>query len=252
MTDQYELFYQPGDAVAFTVTEHDGARGVDELATEDPREVAKIVPLVPALRQGGAVLAVQATVLLPLAPHGLALGATVHHAAYDGASSTHFLHTWVAVCAARKVPPELPVMDRSFIVDREDMHDFFTAPRAQKGFDSPDAMDRLVATYALLAAHLQSIKDTIVGEAARRGIVPPPRCTSIVATYGVMWLCHLRATQGNNNGGHDDDDGRAYFLFVTDHRRWMKPRIPSRYFGNCVGPCYASMHRRKLSLPPPP
>jgi hypothetical protein len=39
---------QPDDAVTFTVAEHDNA-GVDELATDDPREVAKIAPLVPAL-----------------------------------------------------------------------------------------------------------------------------------------------------------------------------------------------------------
>ncbi|KAF2944834.1 hypothetical protein DAI22_02g172200 [Oryza sativa Japonica Group] len=242
-TDRYELFYQPGDAVAFTVAEHDGA-GVDELATDDPREVATITPLVPALPRGGAVLAVQATVLLglrPAAPRVLALGVTVHHAACDGASSTHFLHTWAAsACAAGgNVPPEPPVMDHSFIVDRKDIHDLFAAPRAQKGFDSPDAMDRLVATYALSSAQLQSIKDAVAGEAARRGVVPPPRCT-----YGVMWLCHLRATHGHNNdGGHDDGGGRAYFLFVTDHRRRMEGRVPSRYFGNCVGPCYASMPR---------
>ncbi|BAF08774.1 phenolic glucoside malonyltransferase 2 [Oryza sativa Japonica Group] len=248
-TDRYELFYQPGDAVAFTVAEHDGA-GVDELATDDPREVATIAPLVPALPRGGAVLAVQATVLLglrPAAPRVLALGVTVHHAACDGASSTHFLHTWAAsACAAAgNVPPEPPVMDHSFIVDRKDIHDLFAAPRAQKGFDSPDAMDRLVATYALSSAQLQSIKDAVAGEAARRGVVPPPRCTSIVATYGVMWLCHLRATHGHNNdGGHDDGGGRAYFLFVTDHRRRMEGRVPSRYFGNCVGPCYASMPRK--------
>uniref|UniRef100_A0A0E0NF05 Uncharacterized protein n=1 Tax=Oryza rufipogon TaxID=4529 RepID=A0A0E0NF05_ORYRU len=252
-TDRYELFYQPGDAVAFTVAEHDGA-GVDELATDDPREVATIAPLVPALPRGGAVLAVQATVLLglrPAAPRVLALGVTVHHAACDGASSTHFLHTWAAsACAAAgNVPPEPPVMDHSFIVDRKDIHDLFAAPRAQKGFDSPDAMDRLVATYALSSAQLQSIKDAVAGEAARRGVVPPPRCTSIVATYGVMWLCHLRATHGHNNdGGHDDggaeqrdDQPREVH---PDHRRRMEGRVPSRYFGNCVGPCYASMPRK--------
>ncbi|BAD61405.1 quercetin 3-O-glucoside-6''-O-malonyltransferase-like [Oryza sativa Japonica Group] len=80
---------QPNDAVTFTVAKHDGA-GIDELATDDPREVAKIASLVLALPQGGAVLTVQATVLLRLAaPRSLALGVTVHHAACDSVSTTH-------------------------------------------------------------------------------------------------------------------------------------------------------------------
>ncbi|EAZ23071.1 hypothetical protein OsJ_06765 [Oryza sativa Japonica Group] len=198
-TDRYELFYQPGDAVAFTVAEHDGA-GVDELATDDPREVATIAPLVPALPRGGAVLAVQATVLLglrPAAPRVLALGVTVHHAACDGASSTHFLHTWAAsACAAAGKSAE------------------------HQGRRSP-------------------ARRNAAASSRRLGARPSSRRT---ASCG---LCHLRATHGHNNdGGHDDGGGRAYFLFVTDHRRRMEGRVPSRYFGNCVGPCYASMPRK--------
>uniref|UniRef100_J3LCX2 Uncharacterized protein n=1 Tax=Oryza brachyantha TaxID=4533 RepID=J3LCX2_ORYBR len=125
-TNRYELFSQPGDGVAFTVAEQDGV-SIEELATDVEREVAKIVPLVPALPEGGAVLAVQATILLP-APAGLALGITMHHAACDGTSSTHFLHTWAAACAAAEVSPEPPVIDRSFIIDRKDLHDVFARP----------------------------------------------------------------------------------------------------------------------------
>uniref|UniRef100_A0A0E0BMK4 Uncharacterized protein n=1 Tax=Oryza glumipatula TaxID=40148 RepID=A0A0E0BMK4_9ORYZ len=56
--------------------------------------VAKIALLVLELPQGGSVLAVQATVLLgAAAPRSLTLGVTVHHAACDSASTTHFLHT---------------------------------------------------------------------------------------------------------------------------------------------------------------
>ncbi|EEE61633.1 hypothetical protein OsJ_16073 [Oryza sativa Japonica Group] len=76
-TNRYELFYQPGDGVAFTVAEHDGVGvGVDELAdTDEPREVARIATFVPELPKGGAVLALQATVLPP-DRRGLALGVT--------------------------------------------------------------------------------------------------------------------------------------------------------------------------------
>ena len=60
-TDRHELHYQPGDGVTFTVAMYD--LDVDELALDGPREVAKIAQLVPPLPDGGAVLALQATVL---------------------------------------------------------------------------------------------------------------------------------------------------------------------------------------------
>ncbi|EAZ23075.1 hypothetical protein OsJ_06770 [Oryza sativa Japonica Group] len=125
-TNRYELLYQLGDGVAFTVAEHDGV-GVDELATDEPRELAKIAPLVPELPEGGAVLALQVTVLPPKR-RGLALGVIVHHSACDGVGSTHFLHTWAAACAGDRKLPELPVIDRTLIRDVPDRHDEFAAP----------------------------------------------------------------------------------------------------------------------------
>ncbi|KAB8087308.1 hypothetical protein EE612_011393 [Oryza sativa] len=125
-TNRYELLYQLGDGVAFTVAEHDGV-GVDELATDEPRELAKIAPLVPELPEGGAVLALQVTVLPPKR-RGLALGVIVHHSACDGVGSTHFLHTWAAACAGYRKLPELPVIDRTLIRDVPDRHDEFAAP----------------------------------------------------------------------------------------------------------------------------
>uniref|UniRef100_A0A0D3F573 Uncharacterized protein n=1 Tax=Oryza barthii TaxID=65489 RepID=A0A0D3F573_9ORYZ len=200
-TNRYELFYQPGDAVAFTFAEHDDGVGVDELAADDPREVAKIAPLVPELPDGGAVLAVQATVLLPPARRGLALGVTVHHAACDGSSSTHFLHTWAAACAGAVVLPKPPVIDRTFIREREDLYDYMVSRTKEESdkFRSPDVADsKLLATFTLSGEILQSIKDRVAGVAARRG-APLPRCTSIVATFAVRCTEHV--------GGMSASDG---------------------------------------------
>uniref|UniRef100_A0A0D9VG18 Uncharacterized protein n=1 Tax=Leersia perrieri TaxID=77586 RepID=A0A0D9VG18_9ORYZ len=128
VTNRYELHYQPGDGVAFTVAELDGVEGVDELATDEPRELAKITRLVPEIPKGGAVVALQATVLPPLR-RGLAIGVSVHHSACDGVGSTHFLHTWAAACAGGWAKlPEPPVIDRTLIRDRKDMHDSFLSP----------------------------------------------------------------------------------------------------------------------------
>ncbi|KAF2944828.1 hypothetical protein DAI22_02g171600 [Oryza sativa Japonica Group] len=235
--NRYELFYQPGDAVAFTVAEHDVV-SLDELATDVRREVSKIAPLVPELPDGGAVLAVQATVLLP-ACRALAPGVTVHHAACDGASSTHFLHTWAAICAGAAATPPPPVIDRTSIREREDIHDVMTAR----------LHDHLLATFTLSRENLQSIKERIADVATRRG-VPPPWCTSVVATFAVIWRCHVRAALGAGCDVEEEPRNhgrRAHLLFVTDLRSRMEPRVPDKYLGNYVGPCFASAPRTDIA-----
>uniref|UniRef100_A0A0E0KUV4 Uncharacterized protein n=1 Tax=Oryza punctata TaxID=4537 RepID=A0A0E0KUV4_ORYPU len=243
-TNRYELFYQPGGGVAFTVTEHYGVGGVDELATDEPRELAKIAPFVPELPKGGAVLALQATVLPPKR-RGLALGVTVHHSACDGVSSTHFLHTWAAACAGDRVLPEPPVIDRTIIRDRKDMYDAFATPmsEAKHVFDSPDVVGKLLATFTLSRQHLQNVKDAVAGEAARRGVAPPG-CTSLVATLGLTWLCFRRAGVDGEEGPRGD--GRAHLVFPVDHRSRLEPRVPEKYLGNCIGPGIATAPKKEL------
>nr|BAD21798.1 putative quercetin 3-O-glucoside-6''-O-malonyltransferase [Oryza sativa Japonica Group]BAD21960.1 putative quercetin 3-O-glucoside-6''-O-malonyltransferase [Oryza sativa Japonica Group] len=246
-TNRYELLYQPGDGVAFTVAEHDGVGvGVDELATDEPRELAKIASFVPELPEGGAVLALQVTVLPPNR-RGLAVGIIVHHSACDGVGSTHFLHTWAAACAGDRMLPEPPVIDRTLIRDLPNMHDEITSStnEAKDLFKAPDAGKLLdvLATFTLSKELLQGVKDAVASEAARRG-VPPPRCTSHVAMYGLMWHCYRRARR--------DDGGRAaaaaHFIFAVDHRSRLVPRVPDNYLGNCVGPGFASAPEEELAV----
>ncbi|KAM3370087.1 hypothetical protein ACQJBY_017766 [Aegilops geniculata] len=242
--NRYELHCQPGDAVTLTVAEYDNHHvGFDELAADDPTEVVKIVPLVPPLPEGGAVLAVQATVLRG----GLAIGVTVHHAACDGVSSTHFLRTWAwaaAACSGASAP-EPPFVDRSIIRPRDDLYDAFTAPRLSSNDDGdggkpPDSpvVQQLLATFTLSKEHLQSVKEAVAGEAERRG-VPPPRATSIIAAFGFIWQCYVRAKPGT--------DSPAYFLLPADHRTRLEPPVPDEYLGNCLGPCIASAPRKDVA-----
>ncbi|PVH36924.1 hypothetical protein PAHAL_6G199400 [Panicum hallii] len=231
--DRYELHYRPGDGVAFTVAEYDGgADGIDGIATDDPREVARIAPLVPALPAGGAVLALQATLLLP-APCGLAIGVAVHHAAVDGSASTHFLHIWGAAACTRVEAPPPPVIDRSLVPDPRGLYDTFI--RAMSTSNKMELVempaDQLLATFALSRYDVQRVKDAVAAEAARRGDAPPRcTCTSLVATLGFVWSCYQRArvaaTTSTPTASTGTDDGRRSDLPALP-RRPPPPDEPS-------------------------
>ncbi|KAF7050547.1 hypothetical protein CFC21_058904 [Triticum aestivum] len=241
-SNRYELFYQPGDGVAFTVAEYD-ADVEHDLARAEPVQVAKLAPLVPPLPKGRAVLAVQATVLL--GGRGLALGVTLHHSACDGASSTHFLHTWAALCAgaAEMLPP--PVIDRTLIADPRGLYGIYSKGLPSDGSEiefvsSND--DQLLGTFTLPPELLRGIKDTVASEAARQG-APPPRCSSLLAAFSFMWSCYCRAKQEQNQ------TKTTYFLFSVDHRARLKPPVPDRYLGNCLGPAIAAARHDELAAP---
>ncbi|EMS58444.1 Anthocyanin 5-aromatic acyltransferase [Triticum urartu] len=89
---------------------------------------------------------------------------------------------------------------------------------------------RLLATFTLSKEDIQRVKDVVASEAGRRGAAPP-RCSSLVATFGFMWSCHQRAKDDAGSTGGDP----TYLLFPVDHRSRMKPPVPEEYLGNCVG-----------------
>ncbi|CAO2183236.1 unnamed protein product [Urochloa humidicola] len=245
-SDRYELHYRPGDAVTFTVAECDDDADIESLTADDPREVAKIATLVPPLPEGGGVLALQATLLS--ARRGLAIGITVHHAACDGSGSTHFLHTWAAACsaAAAEARPPPPVIDRTFLPDPRGLYDIFA-----QALPSSDDMefvkmspDQLLATFTLSADDLRRVKDAVAGEAARRGVAPP-RCSSLVATFGFVWSCYRRAKGSSGSG--EGATAMSYLIFPVDHRSRTKPPLPDKYLGNCVGPAVATAPEGELA-----
>ncbi|XP_040243739.2 phenolic glucoside malonyltransferase 2 [Aegilops tauschii subsp. strangulata] len=226
--DRYEIYYQPGDGVTFTVAEYRDDVDIDELVVDKPREVCKIGPLAPPLPKGGPVLALQATVL----HRGLTIGVAVHHAACDGAISTRFLHTWAAA-GTGVVAPSPPVIDRTLIKDATGLYDVFVKamPSADEMEHVKELDDKLLATFTLSKQDIQRVKDVVASEAARRG-APPPRCSSLVATFGFMWSCYQRA---RDDAGSNGGDRPTYLVFPVDHRARMKPPVPDEYLGNCVG-----------------
>lgn len=250
-TARHDIFYQPGDGVAFTLAEYEGA---DLASDHRPRQVAELAKLVPRLRSvdgaGAALLAVQATVLLPRGD--LALGVTVHHASCDGAGSTGFLHTWAWAAAGEdgslsslQQPPP-PVIDRTLIVgpDEDRLYDQYASnvPSTTEWEFVKISPDQLLATFTLSSEQLQGVKDAVAGEAARRGLTAPPRCSALVAALGFVWSCYHRAKPA------EDAEGTAYFILPVDHRKLMKPvPVPATYLGNCLGPAISSAASKDLA-----
>ncbi|KAJ1284840.1 hypothetical protein BS78_03G235800 [Paspalum vaginatum] len=246
-SNRYELYYRPGDAVTFTVAECDNDDvNIDDLVTDDPREVSKIATMVPPLPEGGGLFALQATLLSER--RGLAIGVIVHHAACDGSGSTHFLHTWAASCSGAEAPPPPPppVIDRTLLSDPRGLYDVFSedAPSADEMEFVKMSDDQLLATFALSKGDLQRVKDIVAEEAARRG-VKPPRCSSLVATFAFVWSCYLRGKETGGAGA--GDDRMTCLLFPVDHRSRMMPPLPDKYFGNCVGPAFAMAPKGELA-----
>ncbi|GJN06901.1 hypothetical protein PR202_ga24675 [Eleusine coracana subsp. coracana] len=236
-TNRYELHYRLGDAVAFTVA--DSNDDLDNLAADEPREAAKLAALAPPLPEGGAVLALQATTLN--ARGCIALGVTAHHAACDGAGSTHFLRTWAAFCAGVQPSPE-PVMDRTLISDPTGLYDFI-CPKDEEVNKSlkilPVDEQLLFGTFVLSRAHLQRVKD--LAAASHHG---SPRCSSLVATLGLVWSCHQRAT---NKPGGSSGKTKTCLAFPVDHRSRLSPPVPDTYLGNCIGGAIAIASRAELA-----
>ncbi|RCV26787.1 hypothetical protein SEVIR_5G276800v4 [Setaria viridis] len=241
-SDRYELYYRPGDAVTFTVAECADDEDIDSLTTDDPREVSKIAPLVPALPEGGGLLALQATLLS--ASRALAIGVTLHHAACDGSNSTHFLHTWAAACSGTEAPPP-PVIDRTLLADPRGLYNVFyqEAPSTDEMEFAKMSADQLFATFTLSKDDLQRIKEVVADEAARRGVAPP-RCSSLVATFGFVWSCYQRAKESCGSG----EGPMTCILFPVNHRSRMKPPLPERYLGNCVGPAFGMAPKSELAV----
>ncbi|OEL30803.1 hypothetical protein BAE44_0008176 [Dichanthelium oligosanthes] len=201
-----------------------------------------IATLVPPLPEGSGLLALQATLLS--ARRGLAIGVTVHHAACDGSSSTHFLQTWAATCSGAEEPPPLPVIDRTLFPDPRRLYDVFfqAAPNSDEMEFVKMSADQLFGTFPLSKDDLQRVKDVVADEAARRGVAPP-RCSSLVATLGIVWSCYLRAKESCGSG----EGPMTCILFLVDHRSRINPPLPNKYLSNCVGPAIGMAPKGELA-----
>ncbi|RLM93824.1 malonyl-CoA:anthocyanidin 5-O-glucoside-6' [Panicum miliaceum] len=142
---------------------------------------------------------------------------------------------------ARPLPP---VIDRALLPDPRGLYDIISQAAPGTGdleFVKMSA-DQILATFTLSKDDLRRVKDVMADEAATLGVAPP-RCSSLVATFGFVWWCYQRAKESGGGG----ECPMAHMVFPVDHRSRMEPRLPEEYLGNCVGPAFAVAPKGELA-----
>lgn len=241
-SDAHFLYsYSHGDALAFLLAESDCPDDFEHLVARSPRDLRKMRPLVPQLPPPGndgafALAAVQATVF---PGRGLCLGVSVHHAACDDASATHFVRTWAAACRLGglddpQTAPPPPVLDRSLVADPDDLRGKTLAGMRRLASSSspppPPPQERpapVIASFLLTRDQIDRIKD------AHAAATPGAHLSAFVASSALAWVCLLRSRSVGVEGAE-----RSHMLFSADCRSRLTPPLPAEYFGNCVRPCF--------------
>ncbi|KAJ6850952.1 putative coumaroyl-CoA:anthocyanidin 3-O-glucoside-6''-O-coumaroyltransferase 2 [Iris pallida] len=235
--DLYELHYEEGDSVSFTVAETD----LDFLDlvgyhARDSSKLRSLAPRLPELDENRPLLAIQVT-LFP--DHGIGIGFTVHHVACDGFNLTHFYKSWASSCKSRghdSLVQPAPSFDRSVIVDPCDLYSEFLLDMNRFTADNnpvlvPAAVESapsnfVHATFTLGPDRIEGLK-TLVRSKAKSF-----NCSTFVVACAYLWTCIVKAR------GYQADI-KAHFTFAVDWRKRLQPPTPDTYFGNCLGGCFA-------------
>ncbi|RZS05132.1 hypothetical protein BHM03_00035585 [Ensete ventricosum] len=252
--DKYEIHYADGDSVSFTLAEHDD--DFDDISGSHPRELIRLLPLVPQVpqpdddNQGTRLLALQATVF---PGRGIAVGVAVRHAACDGSSSVHFLSSWASACARPgRVGPARPVLDRSLISDPKGLYSIFSKSLAANGQVTRPLMNRavppgaVIGSFTLKGDHIRRLKElaSSTDKAKAKAKVEEGgasfRCSTTAVSYAYAWVCLVKTRAYA-------DDRIAHLGFAADCRARLRPPLPAAYFGNCLLACFVEMKAGELS-----
>ncbi|KAG6496200.1 malonyl-coenzyme A:anthocyanin 3-O-glucoside-6''-O-malonyltransferase-like [Zingiber officinale] len=237
--NQYEIHYAEGDGVTLNVAESDD--DFDQVSGSHARDLNRILPLLPQLRnrgagEGFAAMALQVTIF---PDRGVAISVSIHHAACGGSSSTQFMLSWASTHALSEdtVVGEPPVIDRSLVSDPRGLYSIFYGnyDESDKLMDYPVPSDAVLASFTLKKDQIQRLKE----------LVSISRCSTIVVTYAYIWSCFTKSLE-THKGGDDDGDRMAHLVFPVDCKARLRPPLPETYFGNCLAPCFVDLKVSEL------
>ncbi|PKU67340.1 Malonyl-coenzyme A:anthocyanin 3-O-glucoside-6''-O-malonyltransferase [Dendrobium catenatum] len=171
---------------------------------------------------------------------GIVIGTTVHHAAADGSSYTHFMETWALIAKVGSDQPPLsllppPLFHRTLISDAKDLTTTFL--KDIENLKSDDSLDKWdISTRPNL------VRATFVlgpDELHRLGQRTATKCSPFALACGLVWASLARARGGTSAK-------KERFGFVTGCRARLRPAVPNAYFGNCLGICCVEIKREEL------
>ncbi|KAJ0966618.1 hypothetical protein J5N97_023535 [Dioscorea zingiberensis] len=235
--DHFEIHYTDGDSISLIIAESAG--DFDQLVGDQPRDFAKLKPLIPSLdSETEELMALQVT-LFP--NHGLCLGVSIMHVVSDGPSSMNFIKSWAATCLAGGAVAVLsspPLFDRSsIIVDTENLYHstlqtaMVMRAKSKQFASNVDLPDDVVwATFSLKKEVIKKLKDMIMAR-YDHGDRTLFHCSTFVAACAYMWTCLIRSRGWPR-------ERTAHLVFAVDARTRLTPAISPAYFGNCLSFCF--------------
>ncbi|PKA56490.1 Phenolic glucoside malonyltransferase 2 [Apostasia shenzhenica] len=245
-SDRFEISCSASDAVPLTICDYVSATDYHEISGNQPRELSKLLQLVPKLPLRRGAQPLLATQITLFSGHGLCLALAVHHSACDGFSSMQFVKSWAAAFRQNTAaaPPQ-PVMDRSVIPDPRHLYD-----QNEKAVLDASAEEMIVtsglagasvfaATFTLSAAKIAGLNQRVQLAAAEQRR-PSPRCSVFSVSCAHAWICLLKTR------ARESPDREAHFAFAVDWRRRIRPPIPANYFGNCLSGCFVKCDAGEL------
>ncbi|KQJ84869.1 hypothetical protein BRADI_5g23390v3 [Brachypodium distachyon] len=222
----------------FVVAESDADIGrLVEDEEHDLRVLERLVPVVDMSRLPTALLAVQATRF----DGGLAVGITVHHAA------------WAAACRGEtpSMAAAAPSFDRSLVklpngeeLARSVLRDL--APNLPLATTPPSVVEDRTRftrrTFTLDSPGIQRLKQQILhlGESHGLPLSRPP--SVFAAVMALVWTSFARCKPSPSDNDNDD----VPLFFFADVRDRLDPPVSLGYIGACLTACLAKLPRREL------
>ncbi|CAN0914780.1 Coumaroyl-CoA:anthocyanidin 3-O-glucoside-6''-O-coumaroyltransferase 1 [Linum grandiflorum] len=241
----YILYSSDGDSVPFTVAEST-ALDFSQVTSDQPTDVRLLHPLLPKLlppvtNSDGATVSNLLSVKVTLFPNsGICIGIEFRHVAADGVAFNHFLKSWASISKSgckdlSWVEKNLPVLDRGLIKDPKNYRKLFldqiwkfAAPWDENSVHDK-LLDKVRATFVIGGEDISRLKKLANGSA-------------FVVASAFVWTNLTKSLAEEE----DDDDKIDSYVFPADCRGRIEPKVPTTYFGNCLGGVLVSLRRRDL------
>ncbi|KAK6240240.1 hypothetical protein QUC31_005709 [Theobroma cacao] len=223
------------------------------ISGDRPRDVEEFHPLVPSLErslqssddenEALPLLAVKVTVF----PNsGLCIGLAYHHVAADGRTFDNFIKTWASFHKDSSfLITAMPSYDRTLVIDKHGLEAIFLKEwRKKKSAEhemvivtksKAEFSNKVRATFVMGLTEMEKIKRWIVTECKKKNLREPVHLSPYVVTCAFVWGCLMKAACNEGVADKCPNDYPSYLGFNAGGLSRFDCRVPSTYFGNCVG-----------------